>query len=506
MAVPTVAGTPTTAQNASGTTLTLTKPSGLVNKDVLVAVLRSQSATTTGDYLSSGFTRASADFVASQGTARAMGIYYKVVSNASTEPASYDFTRTDTGTPTARQAGAMFILRGVDNTNPVAGHSTNYIGTSITNGKQIDSFTVAAESLLVSIFASEFTANISEVPTTPPSGHTLIATGVTAGAVTTTRTGVLAYGKGVTAGENVSAVWSASMTAIGAQGVAFRGATGSSITYVVKQNTSIGHRGASLNAPEMSFGAYSLATARGLPALEFSVGRTSDNVMFGLHDESLDRTSLGVDGTTLIASNMTWAQVQQYKILPPSGVSAPSQDYITAKQMFDTYAKDYIIFVDPKLIPSSGFAALLDLMDSYPDSKNHFIAKGYCDSTTWATAARARGYQAWGYFYTADVTGGKIATRAGSWDYLGLEWSASQANWDLIRNVDDGAGGKKPVIGHIIDSTSAQTMAYSKGAYATMVSAVSQNFALTNKQMWGQVFAGTESVTAVYSGDTKIWP
>src|SRR4051794_28007721 len=56
----------------------------------------------------------------------------------------------------------------------------------------------------------------------------------------------------------------------------------------------VAHRGGSDDWPECSLLAYRESVARGVDALEMPLARSQDGVWFGLHDETLDRTS----GTT----------------------------------------------------------------------------------------------------------------------------------------------------------------------------------------------------------------
>ncbi len=55
----------------------------------------------------------------------------------------------------------------------------------------------------------------------------------------------------------------------------------------------IGHRGASGDAPEHTFAAYDLALERGVDYIEQDLQQTRDGVLVVLHDETLDRTARG---------------------------------------------------------------------------------------------------------------------------------------------------------------------------------------------------------------------
>jgi hypothetical protein len=235
------------------------------------------------------------------------------------------------------------------------------------------------------------------------------------------------------------------------------------------------HRGGSVDFPEMSMYAYGQSALWGYPALEISLSRTSDGVWFGLHDGSLDRTSLntgGGSGTTLVAANMTWAQVQAYSILGAMAGNNPGQPdrpYMRWEELIAMYYSSHVIFVDPK-VAIAHTSELLTMMDALPGSTTRFVAKYYgvagntANTTGWAHDAAVHGYKSWGYFYQADVP--NLATYQGRWDILGMDYTADQASWNSILAYG------KPVIGHICPNLAAANTAITKGATGLMVSGV----------------------------------
>jgi hypothetical protein len=237
----------------------------------------------------------------------------------------------------------------------------------------------------------------------------------------------------------------------------------------------VGHRGGSADWPEMSLHGYTQAGYWGVPALEVSLGRTSDGVWFGLHDASLDRTTLGTGGgtgTTLVASAMTWAQVQAYAINYPTGITNPSalpQPYTLLEDILDAYYDSHVLLIDPK----AGVGAreeLIDILDALPGTPtDRIVAKYYGPSTNWAVSAGARGYTTWGYFYEGD----DIATNEGAWDILGLNHDASAGAWTSI------LGYGKPVIAHLVEDAADAASALGKGADGLMVSGVQAVIART---------------------------
>ena len=245
--------------------------------------------------------------------------------------------------------------------------------------------------------------------------------------------------------------------------------SGKLVTPLLKSNPFyVAHHGGSADWPEMSMEAYRNSVAKGVDALELSLARTSDGVWFGLHDETLDRTS-GTSG--FVASEHTWNEVQQYRISPPAtGVrGAKSQPYMRVEQLIDAYATTHAIFVDPKSVPRLHFAELLAIMKKSVDKPTEtFIAKGYCTAAAWAAATRVHGYHSWGYYYAADIESDPalLSSTQEQWDTLGMNYDGSAAAWSAVKAY------RKPVIGHIVPTRSAAHTALAKGASGLMVSGV----------------------------------
>jgi len=122
----------------------------------------------------------------------------------------------------------------------------------------------------------------------------------------------------------------------------------------------VAHRGGSLDWPEMSLFAYRQSVAAGVDALEMSLARTSDGVWFGLHDETLDRTS----GTTgFVAAEHTWAEVQRYRI-SAAGTSDPDQSdqpYARFDEIVLEFGHDHALFVDPKYVGADFYPELFEI-------------------------------------------------------------------------------------------------------------------------------------------------
>lgn len=229
-------------------------------------------------------------------------------------------------------------------------------------------------------------------------------------------------------------------------------------------NFKVAHRGGSNSFPEMSLHAYTQSILRNYKALEISLARTSDGVWFGLHDQTLDRTS-GVTGVT--ASALTWAQVQTYQISAGLPAGQTAKPYMRWEQIIAAYGQTHVLFIDVKYAVAYR-TELLDLMDAVPGGKTRFVAKYFgvegntAGTTGWAADARARGYKTWGYFYETDLA--NLPTYQGRWDILGMEYGASASAWTTILAYG------KPVIAHICPDQTAVNTAQSKGAVGYMVS------------------------------------
>ena len=230
----------------------------------------------------------------------------------------------------------------------------------------------------------------------------------------------------------------------------------------------IAHRGGSSDWPEMSGFAYANAVDRGADALEISLARSSDGVWFGLHDRTLDRTS-GTD--EFVAAEHPWESISQFEITASTtgDPAQPARRYLRFEQLIEAHSATHTIFVDPKHVSPVFYPELLDIMDAAADDPtNVFIAKYYCTGLEWATAARARGYLTWGYYYTQGLeeNSGLLSATESYWDILGVDIGGSDDGWNTV--VDTG----KPVIGFIARTGADADRALARGARGVMVGGV----------------------------------
>ncbi|SFU02103.1 Glycerophosphoryl diester phosphodiesterase [Arthrobacter sp. ov118] len=180
----------------------------------------------------------------------------------------------------------------------------------------------------------------------------------------------------------------------------------------------IAHRGSGDNWTEHTAEAYSQAIQNGAKAIEVSVSATSDGVLVCHHDLSTERMT----GRNLQISEVTFEELGALRNDSRSwiGPKAPLEPIPRVKDVLDAHAATSVIFLEDK--QGTNTAALLDLMDSYPNSKEHFVWKQTAGGKHLAEA-KERGYKAWGYF--VDDVQIRFADFADRFDYLGIYHGAS---------------------------------------------------------------------------------
>jgi len=231
----------------------------------------------------------------------------------------------------------------------------------------------------------------------------------------------------------------------------------------------VAHRGGSRDWPEMSMEAYRNSVALGVNALEISLARTSDGVWFGLHDETLDRTS-GTSG--FVAADHTWKEVQRYRITAAEtdDPRQPPQPYLRFEQLVAAYARSHTIFVDPKVVPTEHLGELFALMAKVEHPTNTFVANGYCTAQAWPVDARGRVFATWGYYYGAEVSADPtlLPSTQDRWTWLGLDYNGGEDAWRTFTNSG------KPVLAHIVPSRAAADKSLRLVADGMVVSGVQQ--------------------------------
>ncbi len=221
----------------------------------------------------------------------------------------------------------------------------------------------------------------------------------------------------------------------------------------------IAHRGSGDNWPEHTMRAYAGSVAAGLKALEVSVWATADGVLVCHHDANTKRMT-GFDMTIPRASYAALASLRN-NARAWLGPASSLEPIPTLKQVLNAYAATHVIFIEDK--EGTNTEALLALMDSYPDSRDHFVWKQPGTSTD-HREAHASGYTTWGYFGTADLD--KAGQYLDAVDLLGVPSSAPD---DTVRQF---VATGRPVIAWEVHRRSERDRLLSLGVRGMMCSNV----------------------------------
>lgn len=245
-------------------------------------------------------------------------------------------------------------------------------------------------------------------------------------------------------------------------------------------NFVVAHRLGSKNWPEHSMHGATQSLLRGVNALEFSIGKSSDGVLFGLHDDTINRTS-GTTGLP-VAQQMTWADILSYPVLSSitDDPSQPNRPYLKLDDLRKAYP-NAVLFLDPKYLGSAGAIAFFqNLKDTVPDATERFVFKYYFTATNLANPIGAMGFKSWGYLYEADLANANFTTYANAWTILGLDYNCSESGWAdfqsrmaALNNPLTGTLGKK-YTGHIAPTLAATVRPNAYGAIGNMVSGIKQ--------------------------------
>lgn len=507
-------GSSTTAR-----TITLATPTGYAVGDILVAILRDQSGSSTVDWTAPSTTwkRVGPAFdPATQASYRHNAVFTFLIDSLGNIPAGFTFDRGSTAS--ARMVAHMILLRaGSAGRSPVLQafwDSNNNLDPVGTIDSAAGSYAITSPATTIYWAATEKAAPNSNVITDKPIDYTDITQTNTSTDTAISRTilysAYKAQPEGTTSTGEVGVNWESTtsgaisgsltfsdgsmpsfvgtgitaadgngkptkvfiMTAAGPRTpnaiIPIRKGFDSVSQMLAKPGFTWGHRGNSSVLPEASLRAYSYTVARGYGVLEVPLARTIDGVWFGLHDQYLDRTALGVSTTTLDPAVMTWAQVNAYTN-HENGGNEPFmrwEDYVAA------YGSTHVTVVDPKYALGKFRVEFLNMV--YNDiGTTRGIVKYFgsgSGSAFLSTSAQAMGFQTWGYFYATDASAanggnGDLQTWGPSWTFLGMEHSASQAIWNETLAFG------KPIIAHIASNQANYATAMSKGASGVQCSA-----------------------------------
>lgn len=195
----------------------------------------------------------------------------------------------------------------------------------------------------------------------------------------------------------------------------------------------VAHRGSGDNWPEHTMEAYNQAIAAGARAIEVSVNATRDGVLVCHHDRN----------TVRLTGHDHEIAATDYSVLEPLrndarawlGPASALQPIPLLREVLDAHASSAVIFIEDK--QGTNTTALLELMDQYPHSREHFVWKQSAGGLQ-VRAVREAGYKTWGYFGAG--TYDRIVERAGEFDFLGIDHLASDA---VVRSL---VARGKPVI------------------------------------------------------------
>lgn len=511
-------GTPTYAgSNVQTTSLTLQRPADLVAGDLLIVALRSQDGTNAVPWSSpTPFVLITAEPVLPSTSTRVAGIYARPIMDVAQEPESYTFTG-----PTGRAVGIAVACHDLPTGDLTSAGVGAYGGGRTSSGgiMPLADTSITVPSIGLITLAAECVSGVSMVPSTIPDGYATI--GNAQSSLDTSTTG------------SRTAIWlgwreETTTPVVGVQG-GFTGSSAAGLYYgaftggrdttppdpepvevpdgfrsvaqmLATPGATWAHRGGSGSYPEMSEYAYEQSALKGYGALEFSCGRSSDGVWFGLHDWNLNRTSevTGLPG----ASEMTWAQIQEYKITLRAG-STP-RPYYRLTDFLETYGNTHVVIIDFKYSWDHR-EELWALLEQYPA---HRIIVKFSGPTSYGpeikSVCAAHGWASWGYYYPTEVPEDLERTQ-GNWTILGMDYTADQSAWDAILAYG------KPVVGHICGSVNAVNMAKTKGAHMVQCSGVSTIPAVgppEDPQPWDAVYAPGTRIPArkIYLGTTQVFP
>ena len=206
------------------------------------------------------------------------------------------------------------------------------------------------------------------------------------------------------------------------------------------------HRGGSADWSEMTMRAYTNSIWYGMQVIEVTCMQSLDGIWIMSHDTNLSR----VTGQNLEIATTQSASMLGIPVTVPKtgGVIGQLSDLIEAYP-------NVIIMLDRK---ARGNASdFLTIAQTIPNATEHVIFKfdGQYDRT-FAATVRASGFKTAGYIWDTNIE--HLDAAAAVSDYLGLNWDASQANWDSALAYN------KPMWGHVCQTSVQAQTAMTKGA------------------------------------------
>lgn len=431
-----------------GATAVAAKPSGILDGQVIVIGGRSQGIITAPPGLPSGF-----QFVgpgAFPASDRAQWIAVKPIPVAADETAT-SYTITGLSPTSSRVVGFIGVINQADLANLVDG------GVRYDTDATLPAMTAGGTPVTVfSLYSGEFTAGQSCVPSSIPSGATIVANYQTSGTAivansdtTGSRTGIVLLKStydSTTAIPSLSVAWPAAPTDPKSAAWIVRGASGPAPT-PPKAFTSVSQLLATKNATALHRAPAGVAPscldtinkgfAANFSVFEMSVAWTSNNTPFLLGDRYLDPTALNNQaGTTLDPQTMTWAQVQSQQIVIGSNAPQPYMLLVDALVAVVDSGKG-LALVDPKFGAGdlTKINIMLDICDAHGGPSKIIIKfDSPITGADLVNAAKARGYQTMNYWGT-EIEKLTLAYHTDKWDIIGAKYDADAAMWNATKAI-----------------------------------------------------------------------
>lgn len=195
----------------------------------------------------------------------------------------------------------------------------------------------------------------------------------------------------------------------------------------------IAHRGSGDNWPEHTAYSYGQAVSAGAKAIEVSLSSTLDGVLVCHHLTNTQKLT----GRNWNIADHPYSEIAELRNDARQwlGPASPRDPIPKVKDVLDAHAAGQVIFIEDK--QGTNTEALLELLDSYPDSTEHFVWK-QPGTVKLPDSVRERGYTSWGYF--TDGSDRQFERFADQFDLLGIYHDASDD--DVRKLVSFG----KPVI------------------------------------------------------------
>lgn len=228
-------------------------------------------------------------------------------------------------------------------------------------------------------------------------------------------------------------------------------------SWLQQGNGLVAHRLLGARFPEFTEQGMRLAKRLGYKAFEYSVYRTKDGVFVGSHDWTTERTT----GVRHEIWDTTWEQIQALD--QQGGKITRLEDIVAA------LPEDGILFLDHKATSHTAEPTvwnvqyeteLFELLETLFDRpQDRVIWKVFAEATS-VDRAIERGYKTNGMLYPSTLPTADLS----KYDILGMEWNAPFEAFSTLHETG------KPVIAHIIYTSSQRQQASTKGATLFMVS------------------------------------